>query len=230
MCQSSSAYGKDQVPCLLVNSRPLSLRFPSSEDGETVCSSLAENRSLSCAPWLTQRAFFPSARVSLPSSLGTPQRRMIRKVQRQKACRTSDDDHCLRSLSTYVLSKTGLDANGLFILFKKLFEEISIRVIRFSTCLQSPLSMVLSLTFSVFRSCGLWHHGQHLFMKIVHWLFLACFMHEIEGFLMSLFKHWVVPCIFSARVPDNVFRVSVYRGRDRLLLHCCSSFVFLLHP
>ena len=81
MCRSSSAYGKDQVPCLLENSRPLSLRFPSSEDGETVCSSLAENRSLSCAPWLTQRAFFPSARVSLPSSLGTPQR-MIRKVQR----------------------------------------------------------------------------------------------------------------------------------------------------
>ena len=71
-------------------------------------------------------------------------------------------------------------------------------------------------------------------MKIVHWLFLACFTHEIEGFLMSLFKLWVVPCIFSARVPGNVFRVSVYRGRDRLLLHCCSSFillwVFLLHP
>ena len=64
-------------------------------------------------------------------------------------------------------------------------------------------------------------------MKIVHWLFLACFTHEIEGFLVSLFKFWVVPCIFSATVPGNVFWISVYRGRDRLLLHCCSSFILL---
>ena len=47
--------------------------------------------------------------------------------------------------------KTGLDANGLFILFKKLFEEISMRGHSFldmsaTVCLQSPLSMVLSLS------------------------------------------------------------------------------------
>ena len=82
MCRSSSAHGKDQVPCLRENSRPLSLRFPSSEDGETASLSLAQNRSLSCAPWWTQRAFIPSASVSLPSSLGTPQWRMIHTVQR----------------------------------------------------------------------------------------------------------------------------------------------------
>ena len=38
MCRSSSTYGKDQVQRLRENSRPLSLRFPSSEDGEIVCS------------------------------------------------------------------------------------------------------------------------------------------------------------------------------------------------
>ena len=64
-------------------------------------------------------------------------------------------------------------------------------------------------------------------MKIVHLLFLAWFTHEIEGFLLSLFKLSVVPCIFSARVPGNVFRASVYRGRDLLLLRCCSSFILL---
>ena len=142
MSRSSSAYGKDLVPCLLVNSRPLSLRFPSSEDRETVCSSLADNRSLSCAPWLTQRAFFPSARVSLPSSLGTPQRRMMRKVQRQKACRTSDHDHCLRSLSTGVLTQTGSSFSS-----KSCLKRSVCAVIRFSTCLPLFASKVRSPWF-----------------------------------------------------------------------------------
>ena len=97
-----------------------------------------------------------------------------------------------------------------------------------TVCFQRPSSIVLILSGSfLFRFRGLWHHGQHLFMKFVHLVFLAWLTHDIEVFRLSLFNLLVVPCVFSARVPGNVFRASVYRGRDRLLLCCCSSFILL---